>query len=195
MTVCSAILAGTTKPRTAVRSKSSSPKKPALTVSAYADADWGNDKTDRKSITGWIAMINGDPVSWASKKQKVVAQSTCEAELYAEAAAINETKWLSWLAPRTWTDAQPMSPLIYGDNQSAQELSKNDVKSERTKHIDIKYHFIHDEVSSGRVQLQWIPTTEQLADILTKPLARVQHTQLRDAILVQTKSCCPSPPQ
>ena len=52
-----------------------------MSVCAYADADWGNDKNDRKSITGWIAMINGDPISWASKKQKVVAQSTCEAEL------------------------------------------------------------------------------------------------------------------
>ena len=59
----------------------------SLSVSAYADADWGNDRSDRKSITGWIAMISGDPISWASKKQKVVAQSTCEAELYAEAAA------------------------------------------------------------------------------------------------------------
>ena len=114
-------------------------------VSAYADADWGNDKTDRKSVTGWIAMINGDPVSWASKKQKVVAQSTCEAELYAEAAAINETKWLSGLLQELGL-SRAEAPLIYGDNQSAQELSKNDIKSERTKHIDIKYHFIHDEV-------------------------------------------------
>ena len=75
-------------------------------------------------------------------------------------------------------------PLIYGDNQSTQELSKNDVKSERTKHIDIKYHYIHDEVSSGRVQLEWIPTTEQLADILTKPLGGPQHKELRDHLLV-----------
>jgi hypothetical protein len=154
-----------------------------LLVSAYADADWGSDQTDRKSVTGWIAMMNGDPISWASKKQKVVAQSTCEAELYAEAAAINETKWLSGLLQEIGHEMTE-SPLIYGDNQSAQELSKNDIKSERTKHIDIKYHYIHDEVKSGRVRLQWIPTAEQLADILTKSLAGPLHSHLRKQLLV-----------
>lgn len=157
-----------------------------LEVSAYADADWGNDKSDRKSITGWIAMINGDPVSWASKKQKVVAQSTCEAELYAEAAAINEAKWLSGLLSELGLVSASCAPLIYGDNQSAQELSKNDIKSERTKHIDIKYHFIQDEVNSGRVRLKWIPTTEQVADILTKALSAPLHRSLREAILTST---------
>lgn len=156
-------------------------------VSAYADADWGNDKTDRKSVTGWIAMLHGDPISWASKKQKVVAQSTCEAELYAEAAAINETKWITGLLDEIGLKTDE-APLIYGDNQSAQELSKNDIKSERTKHIDIKYHFIQDEVNSGRVRLQWIPTTQQLADILTKALHGPQHAQLRTQLLVDLKS-------
>lgn len=156
-----------------------------LAVSAYADADWANDKNDRKSVTGWIAMVNGDPISWASKKQKVVAQSTCEAELYAEAAAINETKWISGLLEEIGLEG-PEAPLVYGDNQSAQELSKNDIKSERTKHIDIKYHYIHDEVNKGRVRLKWIPTTQQLADILTKALASPQHSTLRDQLLVKT---------
>ena len=156
----------------------------ALAVSAYADADWGNDRTDRKSVTGWIAMINGDPISWASKKQKVVAQSTCEAELYAEAAAINEAKWLSGLLQEIGLELTE-APLIYGDNQSAQQLSKNDIKSERTKHIDIKYHFIHDEVNSGRVRLHWIPTTKQLADILTKALAGPLHADLRTQLLTR----------
>ncbi len=155
-----------------------------LRVSAYADADWGNDKTDRKSITGWIAMLNGDPISWASKKQKVVAQSTCEAELYAQAAAMNETKWLSGLLQELGLGCSE-APAIYGDNQSAQQLSKNDIKSERTKHIDIKYHFIHDEVKSGRVRLHWIPTTKQLADILTKALAGPLHADLRMQLLTR----------
>jgi Reverse transcriptase (RNA-dependent DNA polymerase) len=154
------------------------------TVSAYADADWGNDRNDRKSVTGWIALIHGDPISWASKKQKVVAQSTCEAELYAEAAAINEAKWISGLLEEIGLQPNEV-PLIYGDNQSAQELSKNDIKSERTKHIDIKYHYIHDEVKSGRVRLQWIPTTQQLADVLTKALNGPQHAELSRQLLVE----------
>lgn len=158
----------------------------AVTVSAYADADWGSDPVDRKSVTGWIAMINGDPVSWASKKQKTIAQSTCEAELYAEAAAINETKWLSGLLGELGV-GEGYAPLIYGDNQSAQALSKNGIKSERTKHIAIKYAMIHDEVSHGRVELQWVPSSEQLADILTKSLARPLHEQLRDQLMTEVR--------
>ncbi len=160
-----------------------------VVVSAWADSDWAGDPEDRKSISGWIAMINDDPVSWASKKQKVVSQSSTEAELYAEAAAINEAKWLQGLLKEIGILKSRSSavPVVYGDNQSAQALSKNGIKSERTKHISTKYAFIHDEVSSERVKLQWIPTTEQLADILTKPLPRVQHELLRSKIMVKTE--------
>jgi hypothetical protein len=147
------------------------------TVTAYADADWGSDHVDRKSITGWVAMLNGDPVSWASKKQKVVSQSSCEAELYAEAAAINEIKWLHGLLKELGVSVLE-APTLLGDNQSTQELSKNGVKSERTKHIDIKYHFITDEVSKGNVRLQWVSTKDQLADVLTKALPQAAHEQL-----------------
>ena len=73
---------------------------------------------------------------------------------------------------------------MYGDNQSAQALSQNGVKSERTKHIDIKYAYIHDEVDNGRVQLQWIPTTEQLADMLTKALHAPLLTEMRSKLLL-----------
>lgn len=158
-------------------------------VSAYADADWGSDRVDRKSITGWVAMVNGDPVSWASKKQKVVSQSSCEAELYAEAAAINELKWLRGLLSEIGlcADTDP-APVLFGDNQSTQELSRNGIKSERTKHIDIKYRYVTDEVASGRVQLTWISTTQQLADVLTKALGSRQHRVLSDQLMVLTPS-------
>ena len=154
-------------------------------VTAYADADWGSDPLDRKSITGWIAMYHGDPISWASKKQKVVSQSSCEAELYAEAAAMNELSWLNGLLKEIHqVGKNDPVPLLYGDNQSTQELTKNGIKSERTKHIDIKYHFVVNEVNEGRVQLKWIPTTQQLADVLTKSLGRHQHCELTRQLMV-----------
>jgi len=154
-----------------------------VAVTAYADADWASDRIDRKSITGWIAMINGDPVSWASKKQKVVSQSSCEAELYAEGAAINEAKWLDGLLCEIGL-RQNSTPLIYGDNQSTQTLSKNGIKSERTKHVSTKYGFIYDEVSNKRIRLQWVPSAEQLADILTKALARPLLERLRNRLMI-----------
>jgi Reverse transcriptase (RNA-dependent DNA polymerase) len=160
-----------------------------ISVSAYADADWGSDHTDRKSITGWVTMVNGDPVSWASKKQKVVSQSSCEAELYSEAAAINEIKWLRGLLGEIhMSAADDPAPILYGDNQSTQELTRSGIKSERTKHIDIKYHFVTDEVSSGKVRLQWIPTTQQLADVLTKALGTLQHRVLCGKLMANTQA-------
>jgi hypothetical protein len=152
-------------------------------VSAYADSDWASDHLDRKSVTGWVALVNGDPVSWASKKQKSVAQSTCEAELYAEAAAINEVKWLEGILGELGINLAG-APVVYGDNQSAQALSANGIKSERTKHVAIKYAFIHDEVSNKRVQLRYVPTLEQPADILTKALGRQQHQALREKLMI-----------
>jgi len=149
-----------------------------LDVCAFADADWANDKKDRKSITGWVAKVNGDPISWASKKQRTVAQSTCEAELYAEAAAIQEVLWLRGLLHELGLHVRTGS-MVYGDNQSTLAISKNGIKGERTKHVDVKYHFITETVESGKVKLQWIPTTAQQADIFTKALAAPVFEQFR----------------
>jgi hypothetical protein len=155
-----------------------------LEVCAFADADWANDKADRKSITGWVAKVNGDPISWASKKQRTVAQSTCEAELYAEAAAMQEVLWLRGLLKELGLHMQTGS-LVYGDNQSTLAISKNGIKGERTKHVDVKYHFITETVERGDVVLKWIPTTEQQADIFTKALAAPAFEHLRQLLMTR----------
>jgi len=151
-------------------------------VCAFSDADWANSKRDRKSITGWVAKLNGDPVSWASKKQKTVALSTCEAELYAEAAAIQEVLWLRGLLKELGLNCRSGSE-VYGDNQAALAASSNGIKSERTKHVDVKYHFVTETVEGGDVKLKWVPTQQQEADIFTKPLAPTVFMQLRSRIM------------
>jgi hypothetical protein len=158
--------------------------KTRVDVCAYADADWANNKKDRKSITGWVAKLNGDPISWASKKQRVVALSTCEAELYAEAAAIQEVLWLRDLLAEMGLPAQ-WGSTVHGDNQSTLAVSKNGVKADRTKHVDVKYHFITQTVDEGSVRLKWIPTTEQQADIFTKPLAAPVFELLRGQLMTR----------
>lgn len=155
-----------------------------LDVCCFADADWANDKADRKSITGWVAKVNGDPISWASKKQRTVAQSTCEAELYAEAAAIQEVLWLRGLLKELGLHVQTGS-RVFGDNQSTIAISHNGIKGERTKHVDVKYHFITETVESGAVQLKWIPTTEQQADIFTKALATPVFEHFRKLLMTR----------
>jgi hypothetical protein len=151
-------------------------------VCAYSDADWANSKADRKSVTGWVAKLNGDPVSWASKKQRTVALSTCEAELYAKAAAIQEVLWLRGLMKELGLHTQAGS-TVHGDNQSAIAVAKNGVKSERTKHVDVKYHFVTETVERGEVQLQWVSTHEQQADIFTKALAAPVFHQFRKQLM------------
>ena len=156
--------------------------KQLVDVCAYADADWANSKADRKSITGWVAKLNGDPVSWASKKQRVVALSTCEAELYAEAAAIQEVLWLRGLLGELGLHVQTGS-TVHGDNQSTLVISKNGVKTERTKHVDVKYRFVTETVERGDVQLQWVPTAQQQADIFTKALGAQLFVRFRKELM------------
>jgi len=151
-------------------------------VSAFADADWANDRNDRRSVSGWVVKLDGDVVSWSAKKQGTVAQSTCEAELYAEGAAINEVLWQRGLLGELGVLVADGS-VVHGDNQSTIAVSKNGVKSERTKHIDIKWHFIMEKVKEGIVQLVWISTDKQQADIFTKPLPRVQFEALRKCLM------------
>ena len=153
-------------------------------VCAYADADWANSKGDRRSITGWAAKLNGDTVSWASKKQRTVALSTCEAELYAEAGATQEVLWLRGLLQELGLHLK-MGSVVYGDNQSAISVSKNGIKGERTKHVDIKYHFVTETVERGDIQLKWIPTTEQQADIFTKALAAPVFENFRKQLMTR----------
>jgi hypothetical protein len=153
-------------------------------VCGFADADWANSKEDRKSISGWVSKLNGDPVAWASKKQSTVALSTCEAELYAESEAIKELLWLRGLLKEFGLQVQ-VGSVIHGDNQSTITVSKNGVKGGRTKHIDVRYHFITDVLERGDVQLKWVPTTEQQADIFTKALAAPVFEQFRKQLMTR----------
>jgi len=151
-------------------------------VCAFSDADWANSKVDRKSVTGWVAKLNGDTVCWASKKQRTVALSTCEAELYAKAAAIQEVLWLRGMMAELGLRTAAGS-RVHGDNQSAIAVAKNGIKGERTKHVDVKYHFVTEAIDDGQVQLQWVSTHHQQADIFTKALAAPAFAHFRKLMM------------
>ena len=116
-----------------------------LRMSAYSDADWASSKDHRRSITGYYISFyeEGPPISWKSKKQASVALSTCEAEYMALSITCQETIFIRQLL----TDIMPKKyepAIIRSDNQGAIALIKNPVKRSRSKHIDIRYHFIRD---------------------------------------------------
>ena len=114
----------------------------------------------------------------------MVALSTCEAELYAEAAAIQEVLWLRGLISELELNME-LGSRVYGDNQAAIAVSHNGVKGERTKHVDVKYHFVTETVESGAVKLVWVPSAQQQADIFTKPLGAVPFAALRAELMTR----------
>eukprot|EP00253_Pinus_taeda_P035352 PITA_35352 len=148
-------------------------------LAGYTDFDWTGCASDRKSTLGCCFVLGSTVVSWFSQKQKSVALSSAEAEYMAASLASCEAIWLRKMLFSLF--GQPLRPsVIYCDNQSCIKLTENPVFHDRSKHIGIKYHFIGDYVQKGAVKLEYIPTNEQVADILTKALPRGKHVYFRD---------------
>lgn len=136
----------------------------------YSDSDWGGCREDLKSTTGYCFSIGSAVFSWQTSKQDTIAQSTAEAEYMALCAATNQALWLKRLLEELNYKDQGGVP-IYCDNQSAIAIGKNPVQHRRTKHIQIKYHFVRESERKGDIKLEYCRSDEQLADIFTKALA------------------------
>ena len=144
-----------------------------LCLVGASDSDWGSSKDDRRSTTGYIFMLNpsGPPISWKSKKQATVALSSCEAEYMALAAAVQEALFLHMLL-RCYLNQESIN--IFVDNQGTIDLASKYTTEKRSKHIDIRYHFIRERISSGFIDLTHVPTENNVADIMTKPVSKVK---------------------
>ena len=141
-------------------------------LEGYVDADWGGDITDRKSYTGYVFKLAGASVSWESKKQRTVALSSAEAEYMGLSEGTKEALFLRSLLELV--DEGKCVPL-FNDSQSAQKLALNQRYHSRTKHIDIRHHFIREAIQSDQIELKYLPTDEMIADVLTKSLGKVKH--------------------
>lgn len=137
----------------------------------YTDADWGGDKDSRKSTSGFVYKVYGNTVGWSSKKQPTVSLSSTEAEYIALCNGICEGKWLRCLLHELNIKCN-RATTIYEDNQSCIKVAAEPREHQRMKHIDIKYNFIREAISIGEFEVKYIPTTDQLADIMTKGLGR-----------------------
>lgn len=150
-------------------------KRSNLDVTAYADADWGSNHVDRKSYTGYVFKIGESIVSWESRKQKTVALSSTEAEYIALSDSCKEGLFIrAFLKEIVKKD---VVLTIYNDNQSAQKLCKNSIYHARTKHIDVRHHFIRQFVNNNIIVIKYLCTNDMLADILTKPLCKIKHNK------------------
>jgi hypothetical protein len=146
----------------------------------YADSDWGTCKSTGKSITGYLIKLAGAPVSWVSRKQKTVALSSTEAEYMSMTDVIQQVKWMTNLYTELGFKVHEVDMNI--DNQGVIFTGQNNVTDGKTKHINIKYHYI---IKDGSVKLLYIPTNEQQAYILTKNLPQVKFKELRSLIGIQ----------
>nr|ABA95825.2 retrotransposon protein, putative, unclassified [Oryza sativa Japonica Group] len=140
----------------------------SICLSGYSDADFGGCRIDRKSTSGTCHFLGTSLIAWSSRKQSSVAQSTAESEYVAAASCCSQILWLlSTLKDYGLTfDKVP----LFCDNTSVINIAKNHVQLSRTKHIDIHFHFLRDHVEKGDVELQFLDTKLQIADIFTKPL-------------------------
>ena len=131
-----------------------------MSLLGYVNADWAGEMGDHHSISGYTFITAGGAISWSSKKQPSVALSSTEAEYMATAAAAKEATSLKVL----FSDIK-----LLIDNQSAMSLMKNATFHDWTKHIMI--HYIREKVDKGEIVLEYLPTAEQVADVLMKPLS------------------------
>ncbi|KAJ9561101.1 hypothetical protein OSB04_006261 [Centaurea solstitialis] len=137
-------------------------------LTAYSDSDFAGCKIDRKSTTGGCHLLGGKLVSWTSKKQNSVSTSTAEAEYVAAGICCAQVLWLRNQLQDY--DIQLSKIPIFCDNTSAIAIANNPVLHSKTKHIEVRYHFIRDHVMNGDIELHFVPTEYQLADLFTKPL-------------------------
>ena len=152
-----------------------------MIINGFCDADWASSE-DRKSITGYCFQLSnhGPLISWKSRKQPTVALSTCEAEYMSLVSAIQEGKYLKSLIIEV--TGFNLDFELNCDNQGTIALAKNPVKHQRTKHIDIKYHFIREEICNGYVNVVYIPTDKNVADTFTKPISKIKLTKFRNQL-------------
>ena len=153
-------------------------------ILTFSHADYASDHTTRKSVSGFIVKLGDSLVSWGSKKQSTIALSTTESEFIAARTATQEMIWTERLIKDLCNNCK--IPVLYVDNQSAIQLIKNLRYHCRTKHIDIKYKFIRENYNNGLFMLEYVNSTNQQADILTKALPVKSFEYLRNLIHVSS---------
>lgn len=153
------------------------------TLVGYTDADYAGCIETRKSTSGFVFMLNGGPIAWSSQRQPVVSLSTTEAEYIALAHGVKECIWLKRMLTELGIKGNDCIQ-IFVDNQSAIRLANNPEFHKRSKHIDVRFHFVRDVCDRGDINIQYIQSKEQLADLFTKPLAKGHFRDLRDRLSI-----------
>lgn len=161
----------------------------SLNFQGYTDASFADNSIDRRSTSGYLFKLSNGAVSWKSRKQPVLATSSTEAEYVAYSIAAKEAVWLRNLLLQLGHSSPDIQKvIIYGDNKPALALTVNPEHHSRTKHIEVQWHFVREQVKKGIVSLSYLPTGEMPADGLTKPLAGASFLRFITLLGLQSSS-------
>lgn len=146
----------------------------------YTDADYASDPATRRSVSGIVAKFCGGAVTWASKRQQCISLSTTESEYVAASEGAREAMWLF----RLYQEISSLKsvPVLLVDNSSAIKLAKNPEFHKRSKHIDVRMHYIREKIQEGQLTIEHVPGNKQAGDILTKPLPHVRFAYLKSLL-------------
>jgi transposase InsO family protein len=159
-----------------------------VSLVGYSDSDYAGDVDDRKSTSGIVFFLGPSIITWSSQKQRITAQSSCEAEYIAAATAASQAVWLSRLLGEVH-GKEPDKVKLYVDNKSAIALCKNPVFHDRSKHIDTRFHYIRECVEEGKIEVTHVGTNDQMGDIFTKALPRAKFIEMRQRLgIIEVKS-------
>jgi histone deacetylase 1/2 len=163
-------------------------KSGSVELSAYSDADWAGCPDDRRSTGGFAIYLGPNLVSWSARKQPTVSRSSTEAEYKAIANATAELRWIQSLLTEIGV-VQGQAPTLWCDNLGAIFLTANPVFHARAKHIEIDFHFVREKVAAGELQVRFISSADQIADIFTKALPRDAFVRLKYDLNLCSTGC------
>ena len=146
---------------------------------AYSSVDWAGDHDSYKSTTAFVLFLGGNPISWCSKKERMISRSSTETEYCAVTSTA--VAWVSHLLSEPGITLQ-QSPTIHFDNLSATYLRVNPLFHNRMEHVALDYHFVREKVADGSLKVYHVNTHSQLAGVLTKPLSKSRFLYLRSKI-------------
>lgn len=154
-----------------------------LQLYGYSDVDQGSDLLDRKCTSGFVVYFGSDLVSWSSRKQRIVARSTTDAEYWALASLASEVTWVQSLLSELGYLVTTLQ--LWCDKILATYLTANPMFHARSKHLKIDFHFVRDKVVKRQFHVSYISTVDQLADIFTKPLSKARFLGFKNKLTVK----------